>query len=183
MRSTAMPGARPPVAVWSHSVLVLLARAPSRAWRRCWRRRRLADQIWARSRHCRNVTRRRGSAGRSRNRRDSSLGERAAAIGISVAAIGIACLRQTSTWASGSSSRKREGMVDCQRPWMRRLETNQSCRQLLGAGEPDIGEAALLLQAGAAALVQRALAAGTGLPPSRAGRRCRIPAPWRNAAS
>ena len=52
----------------------------------------------------------------------------------------------------------------------------------LGPGDADIGEAALFLQPGAALLVQRALAAGTGLPPSRAGTPCRIPAPWRECS-
>ena len=51
------------------------------------------------------------------------------------------------------------------------------------AGDRDIGEAAFFLEAGEPAFVERALRRETRLPPSRAGRRCRIPAPWRRAWS
>jgi len=55
---------------------------------------------------------------------------------------------------------------------------------LSGPGQPDMGEAGAPPSRGPrGALVERALMREQGLPPSRAGIRCRIPAPWPSAAS
>jgi len=76
-------------------------------------------------------------------------------------------LRLTTDMRRRRLSMKRDGLVVCHRPWMRRLVAKKILARAW-RGDADVGEAALFLEAGAAVVVERALMRNS--PSSQPGR-------------